>query len=91
MVIHEGESMPGSEPTANNGEAEPSSEQDIEVAASLEHDFRSLIETFDQLLELTGVSDRGTAAALWTAHTAARRGLQLSELLSRVLREKRQD
>lgn len=78
--------MSGSE-APQAGEGRGSAAEASRLAASIAEDFRSLIETFDRLLEATPDSDRGIATALWAAHAAARRGLQLSEMLSIIASE----
>jgi hypothetical protein len=76
--------MPCSEPPETDDDAENGGKNARELAASIQQDFYSLIETIDRLLKLTAESDQGTSTALWAAHAVAKRGLQLSERLSKV-------
>lgn len=75
--------MPGSEPPEGNDDPENSRENARDIAASIQRDFRLLLDAIDRLLDLTADSDHAAVTALWAAHSAAKRGLQLSELLSK--------
>lgn len=78
--------MPGSESPEIN---DPASEraQTSDIATSIEADFRMLVATLAQQIELQEDPDSEVLATLWNAKIAAERGLRLSERLVKVIND----
>lgn len=76
--------MPDGKPPQPDDQTDKGGGDPAELLAAIERDFSSLVETFERLLHIVGDTDRGAATALWTAHSAAKRGVQLSERLSKL-------
>jgi hypothetical protein len=78
--------LPGSEPLETDAAGSEGAHAS-EIAAAIEADFRTLVETIAKQMELQEDPDSHAIERLWTAKTVAERGLHLSERLVKIVRD----